>query len=179
MDGPVVMKTADPAIGHRTEVGGVRVGLSTRAEVEAAYRDLSRLAAGVLVQPQLEGVEMVVGGLRDPAFGPVVMTGLGGTAVELVEDITFCLAPVTEGEAIEMMERLRGFPLLSGYRGRPAVAIGELASVIEALSRLMATYPSISEIDLNPVIATPSAAVAVDWKIYIGDATPERQVTIS
>ena len=167
MNGPAVMKTADPSIEHRAEVGGVRVGMTTRDEVVAAYLDLSRLGAAVLVQPQLTGVEMVVGALRDPAFGPVVMTGLGGTVVELLEDVTFALAPVTEEEAVRMIEGLRGFPLLCGYRGRPPVSIEELADVITSVSRLIATYPDVSEIDLNPVIATESGAVAVDWKMYV------------
>ena len=167
--GPVVMKTAEPAIEHRAEVGGVRTGLSTREEVAAASRDLSRLGPTVLVQPQLTGVEMVVGGLRDPVFGPVVMTGLGGTVVELLEDVTFALAPVVFEEAVGMIERLRGFPLLCGYRGRPAASIEEAANVVTAVSRFMASYPDISEVDLNPVMVTESGAVAVDWKVYVGD----------
>ena len=167
--GPVMMKTAEPAIEHRAEVGGVRTGLSTREEVAAASRDLSRLGPTVLVQPQLTGVEMVVGGLRDPVFGPVVMTGLGGTVVELLEDVTFALAPVVFEEAVGMIERLRGFPLLCGYRGRPAASIEEAANVVTAVSRFMASYPDISEVDLNPVMVTESGAVAVDWKVYVGD----------
>ena len=165
--GPVVMKTADPKIEHRADVGGVRVGLSSREEVVGAFRDLSRLGPAVLVQPQLSGVEMVVGGLRDPVFGPVVMTGLGGTVVELLEDVTFALAPVSLEEAMGMIERLRGFPLLCGYRGGPAASIGELAGVITAVGRFIATHPDVSEIDLNPVMVTESEAVAVDWKVYV------------
>ena len=168
VDGPVVMKAADPEIEHRAEVGGVRVGLTTRAEVADAYRDLSRLGPAVLVQPQLSGVETVVGGLRDPAFGPVVMAGLGGTVVELLEDVTFALAPVSIEEAVGMLERLRGFALLRGYRSLPEVDVGLLADLIVGVSRLMATYSIVSEIDLNPVMATATSAVAVDWKMYIG-----------
>ena len=169
LDGPAVMKTAEPFIEHRTEVGGVHVGLSTGEEVAAAYRDLAQLGHQVLVQPQLSGVEMVVGGLRDPAFGPVVMTGLGGTAIELIADVSFALAPVAPAEAMEMVERLHGFPLLSGYRGGPVASIAKLADVITAVGRLMATCPDISEIDLNPVMVTQSDAVAVDWKVYVGE----------
>ena len=170
LGGRVVMKTAEPAIEHRADVGGVHVGLSTRQEVAAAYRDLSRLGSAVLVQPQLTGVEMVVGGLRDPAFGPVVMTGLGGTVVELLQDVTFALAPVTGEEAVRMIEQLRGFPLLCGYRGRPRASIEQLAGVITSSARLMATHADISEIDLNPVMVTESEAVAVDWKMYVEEA---------
>ncbi len=166
--GAVVVKTAEPSIEHRADVGGVHVGLATLEEVADAYRDLSRLGTAVLVQPQLTGVEMVVGGLRDPAFGPVVMTGLGGTVVELLEDVTFALAPVTIEEAVGMIERLQGFPLLCGYRGAPRASIEGLADAITAVGRLMATCPDIGEIDLNPVMVTESEAVAVDWKVYVG-----------
>ena len=109
---------------------------------------------------------MVVGALRDPSFGPTVMTGLGGTAVELLEDVTFALAPVDAEEAIRMIEGLQGFPLLCGYRNLPSADIAALANVISGVSRLIATYPEIGEIDLNPVMATGSDAVAVDWKIH-------------
>ena len=166
--GPTVMKTAEASIPHRTEVQGVRVGLTTRAEVVAAYREMARLGPAVLVQPQLSGEEMVVGGLRDPDFGPVVMTGLGGMAVEVLEDVTFALAPVEPEEAVRMIERLRGYPLLRGYRNRPAADLGALAGVISGVSRLLATHPDAREIDLNPVMVTESHAVAVDWKVYVG-----------
>lgn len=165
--GPTVMKTAEASIYHRTEVEGVRVGLANAAEIAAAYRDMARLGPAVLVQPQVPGSETVVGGLRDPDFGPVVMTGLGGMAVEILEDVTFALAPVGTDEAIGMIERLRGYPLLCGYRNRPAADIGSLASVISGVSRLLATHPEVTEIDLNPVMATEVGAVAVDWKLYV------------
>ena len=168
LDGPVVMKAADPEIEHRADVGGVRVGLSTGAEVADAYRDLSRLGPAVMVQPRLSGVETVVGGLRDPAFGPVVMAGLGGTVVELLKDVTFALAPVSAEEAVGMLERLRGFALLRGYRSRPGADVARLADLIVEVGRLMATYSTISEVDLNPVMATATGAVAVDWKMYVG-----------
>lgn len=166
LDGPVVMKTAGTAVSHRTEVEGVKVGLRGKTGIVAAYRDLARLGPAVLVQPQLSGVEMVVGGVRDPSFGPVVMTGLGGMAVELMEDVTFALAPVGPEEAVRMIDRLRGSPLLHGYRNQPAADVGLLAGVISGVSRLLAAYTEITEVDLNPVMATESGAVAVDWKLY-------------
>ena len=179
---PAVMKTAEATVFHRTEVEGVKVGLTTGADATAAYRDLSRLGPAVLVQPQLSGIEMVVGALRDPDFGPVVMTGLGGTVVELLEDVTFALAPVGVEEATRMIERLSGYPLLRGYRNRPAADIEQLAGVISGVSRLLATYPEVKEIDLNPVIVTESTATAVDWKIYCeprdGPTTAAPSITI-
>ncbi len=168
--GPAVLKTAETSVAHRTELGGVRVGLESPDEIAAAYRDLSRLGPEVLVQPQLSGLEMMVGGLRDPSFGPAVMTGLGGTVVELLQDVTFALAPVTEEEAIGMIERLKGFPLLCGYRNRPPVELGPLAAVIAGVSRLLASHSDIAEMDLNPVMVTETGAIAVDWKIYIAES---------
>ena len=165
--GPVVMKTAAPSVAHRTEAGGVRIGLGTSDEVRQAYRELSALGPDILVQPQLDGVEVVVGAVRDPVFGPVVMAGLGGTMVELLEDVVFALAPVTQSEAIEMLESLAGFPLLAGYRGGPAVDLYALGEVISGVARLAAEHPEVGEIDLNPVMCTESDAVAVDWKLYV------------
>jgi len=161
------MKTAAPSVAHRTEAGGVRIGLATADDIRDAYRDLSELGPEVLVQRQLDGVEVVVGALRDPVFGPVVMAGLGGTMVELLEDVVFALAPVSRDEAIGMLESLAGFPLLAGYRGGPTVDLDKLGEVISATARLAAEHPELSEIDLNPVLCTESGAVAVDWKLYV------------
>lgn len=167
--GGIVMKTAESSISHRTEVGGVRVGLTSEPAVAAAFRDLTRLGPAVLVQPQLAGVEMVVGGLRDPSFGPMVMTGLGGITVELLKDVVFALAPVGVEEAAGMIERLRGNALLRGYRNQPAADIRLIAKVISGVSRIMAAHPEIREIDLNPVMANEERAVAVDWKVYASE----------
>ena len=164
---PVVMKTAVPSVAHRTEVRGVRLDLFTLEELLDAYQGLSRLGPEVLVQPWLEGVEVAVGALSDPVFGPVVMAGMGGTLVELLEDVAFRLAPVTNEEAISMLEGLRGFPLLSGHRGAPAVNLDRLGELIAGVSRLAAEHPELSELDLNPVMATPTSAVAVDWKLSV------------
>jgi len=165
--GPVVVKTAVPSVAHRAEVDGVRMDLSTGDDVRDAYGDLSALGAEVLVQRRLEGVELAVGAVRDPVFGPVVMAGMGGTLVELLEDVAFALAPVGKEEAIRMLESLKGFPLLAGYRGRPAVDLDTLGEAIAGASRLAAEHPELSEVDLNPVMATGTGAVAVDWKLYV------------
>ena len=145
--------------------------LSTGDDVADAYRDLSALGSEVLVQPRLDGVEMAVGAVRDPVFGPVVMAGMGGTMVELLEDVAFALAPVSKMEAIGMLRSLKGFPLLAGYRGRSAVDLDALGEVIAGASRLAAEHPELSEVDLNPVMCTDSDAVAVDWKLYVTHPT--------
>jgi len=119
----------------------------------------------VLVQRQLTGTEVVVGGFRDPSFGPVVMVGLGGIWVEALADVAFALAPLSVEEAADLIGSLRGYRVLSGGRGRPAVDLAALARVVVAAGDLLAAVPRVAALDLNPVLATPDDVVAVDWKI--------------
>ncbi|HEY2220941.1 acetate--CoA ligase family protein [Actinomycetospora sp.] len=159
---PVVVKIASAA--HRTELGGVRVGLSSAEEVRAAADEL--LAHGpVLVQPQLAGVEVAVGAVRDPVFGPVVMAGLGGIWIEVLADVGFALAPLDRADARELLTGLRGYALLTGVRGAGSVDLDALADVIVGAGDALLAAAGVSEIDLNPVLATPGGAVAVDWKL--------------
>jgi acetyltransferase len=159
---PAVVKLA--VAEHRTERGGVRLGLSDAAQVRAAAADL--LPAGdVLVSPQLDGVEVAVGGLRDPAFGPVVMVGLGGIWVEVLADVAFALAPLSVAEARDLLVTLQGHALLTGARGGEPVDLAALAGVVAAVGDLMAAVPQIAAVDLNPVLATSAGAIAVDWKL--------------
>lgn len=172
---PVVMKTASPSIAHRTERGGVRLGLSEPGDISRAFRQLSAMGGPVLVQAELEGVEMVVGGLRDPSFGPVVMVGMGGIGVEVAGDVAFALAPVGPEEVLEMVRSLRGYPLLAGFRGAAPVDARALARVVTSVGTLLIRRPDIVEVDLNPVMVTDREATAVDWKLAAGDTgrTPE------
>lgn len=175
---PVVCKVADPAVNHRTDVGGVRLALSGDVEVARAYDELSRIAAQVLVQPQLAGVEVAVGGVRDGQFGPVVMVGMGGTEVEVHGDVAFALAPVLDSEVVDLVDGLRGAALLRGFRGEPAVDRAALHALVRHTGDLLAAHPEISEIDLNPVLARPDDAVAVDWKITLRpDVDPDTEAT--
>ncbi len=162
--GSTVMKTADPTVAHRTEHGGVALGLDGAAAIRTAF---DRLGGPVIVQPQISGVEVAVGAVRDPAFGPMVMVGLGGTTVELFGDVAFGCAPVDRLEALTLLETLRSFPLLAGFRGAPPCDLDALAGLIADVSRLVTAHPEISELDLNPVIASPDGAVAVDWKVTV------------
>ncbi len=163
---PCVVKLAHAA--HRTELGGVRLDLADADAVRAAATAL--LAQGpVLVQPQLSGVEIAVGAVRDPVFGPVVMVGLGGIWVEILGDVAFAMAPLHRGEARDLLASLRGHPLLTGARGGPAVDLDALAGVVVAAGNLLLTCPDVTELDLNPVLATPDGAVAVDWKVLVDD----------
>jgi acyl-CoA synthetase (NDP forming) len=169
---PVVAKLAGGLHVHKTDAGGVRLGLADDAAVRTAATELRALDEGarVLVQPMLSGTEMVVGALRDPALGPVVMVGFGGVLVEVLRDVAFALAPVTEAEARAAIESLRGVDLLKGVRGRPAADLAALAATVAAASRLIAAVPEVAELDLNPVLAGPDGAVAVDVRIVAAPA---------
>lgn len=167
---PVVAKLVSDRFVHKSDAGGVRLGLADRAAVAAAAEDLLRLDSGgaVLVQAQAAGQEVIVGGFRDPQLGPVVMAGLGGVFVEALADTAFRVAPIDEDEAAEAWRSLRGWPILAGMRGRPAVDLAALAGTLAAASRLLVAVPAIAELDLNPVFVSPEGAVAVDVRIVAG-----------
>lgn len=162
---PAVVKIAEAE--HRTDRDGVRLNIRSRVELHAAAEEmLSRAAGGdVLVQQQIGGVEVIVGALRDPVLGPIVMVGLGGIWVEVFDDIQFALAPIRHDNALALIAQLRAYPLLCGARGTPAVNLDSIADVVVRLAQLCADESSISTITLNPVIATAAGAVAVDWKL--------------
>lgn len=172
---PVVLKIVSPDIEHKTEIGGVLVGVADRKAVEAGYATLIERAAhhrpdakieGVLVAPMAKkGVEVIVGVSRDPVFGPAVMFGLGGVHVEVLKDVTFRLAPFGRDEAKRMIDEIRGRALLSGVRGAPASDVDALADLLVRISEFAAAHADdIETIDLNPVIAWPKGegAVALD-----------------
>lgn len=166
---PVVAKVDHEDIVHKSDVGGVRLGLHDPQALRAAASELLSLAAGaaVLVQHQHEGVELMVGGLRDQEFGAVVLAGLGGVLVETLRDVQLAVAPVDEAYARGMLGALRGAALLGGVRGRPAVDQAAVAGVIAKVSQLMTAHPEIAELDLNPLLASPRGCVAVDWRIRV------------
>ena len=167
---PVVAKVDHPELIHKSDVGGVRLGLDDEAAVRAAVADLLGLAegAGVLLQRQHEGFELLVGGLRDREFGPVVMAGLGGVLVEAWRDVQMAVAPVGEPEAVALLRSLRGAAIFGGLRGSPPVDLGPVADVIVRISDLMVGKPGIAELDLNPVRAGATGCVAVDWRVVTG-----------
>ncbi len=173
LSGPVVMKTGAP-MAHRTEMQGVRLGITEVGEVTDAYQDLAALGKPVLVQPQIRGIEMVVGGLREATFGPVVMVGMGGTAVEVTADVAFALAPIGTEEARAMLESLQGYPLLAGFRGTEPHDVNALAGILASIGDLLTDHPDIVEIDLNPVMVTADQATAVDWKVTAADRASPR-----
>jgi acetyltransferase len=170
---PVAVKVESAAIPHKTEAGGVVLGLRDPAAVRSAVRRVLAGARehapgaaidGVLVQRMAApGTEIVLGLSRDPVFGPIVMVGLGGIFVEVLKDVAFARVPVDEPHAHDMLDRLAGRAILDGARGRPAVDRKALARAIVAISNLALAHPEIRELDVNPVFAGPDGVVAVDW----------------
>jgi acyl-CoA synthetase (NDP forming) len=168
---PVAMKVLSPPVLHKTDSGGVTLDLRDDVAVRRAWADMrQRIPAleSVTIQAMAaHGVETIVGGLQDPQFGPLVMFGLGGTAAELLGDTVVSLAPLTDVRAAEVVRSLRTSPLLLGYRGSAPVDVHALESVLLRVAKLIDDLPAIAELDLNPVIATPSTAIAVDARIRV------------
>lgn len=177
---PVVLKIVSPQIIHKTDVGGVRLNLAGEDQVRQTYREIltkvqaaqpSARLEGVLVQPMaLEGRETILGMTRDPHFGPLLMFGLGGTYVEIFKDVIFRLAPISELWAHRMIQELKGFPILKGYRGEPPADLKAIADCLERLSQLVLDFPQIQELDINPlmVFEQGKGAAVLDARIFIG-----------
>ncbi|MGW7267092.1 acetate--CoA ligase family protein [Streptomyces sp. NPDC054842] len=185
--GPVVLKVVSPDITHKTDAGGVIVGVEGEGEVRTAFAEIVANAGsydpearllGVQVQELLPpGQEVIVGAVTDPTFGKVVAFGLGGVLVEVLKDVTFRLAPVDGGEALSMLDSIRAAEVLRGVRGAPAVDRSALAEQIRRVSRLVTDFPEIAEVDLNPVIATPKGAVAADIRVILAEKAPAERRT--
>jgi acetyl coenzyme A synthetase (ADP forming)-like protein len=175
LGGDVALKALVPGLLHKRDADAVRLGLHGATAVARAARELSsaleaesRQVEGFLVQAMApSGVEMLVGVVADPRFGPVVACGAGGTAVELLGDVQVRLAPVSALEAQQMIHGLRTFALLDGFRGAPPADLGALEDVIVRVGALAAAHPEIVELDLNPVIASPTGAVIVDARVRV------------
>ncbi len=173
---PVAVKVADPDVVHKTDRGLVRVGMRSAPEVVAAVRDfereLGREGGAVLVQPLGAGVEIAVGVVRDPGFGPLVMVAAGGTATDLWDDRAFLLPPVTRQDAARAIRSLRTWPLLDGFRGQPRADSAALEDLVVRLGRLAEDVPQVADVDLNPVLVGPDGCVRVDVKVRLADAVP-------
>lgn len=179
---PLVAKVVSPGVAHKSDLGGVIMGLNSAGEVKIAaarlehrMAELGKPLEGILLQREVQvGVEALVGVTSDPTFGPLLVCGLGGVMVELNRDVAFRLHPVTDIDAVEMLASLRTVRLLDGYRGMPPADRAALIDVIMRVSALVEIVPEMSELDLNPVkILTPGAgAVVVDGRMRIGPAGP-------
>ena len=174
---PVVLKAAGDTIVHKSDGGGVKLSLGSEDEVRRAFAGLSdtfgKRLASVIVQPMVSsGAEMMVGGLNDPAFGPVVMAGSGGVLVELMADTAFAMCPVSGAGANALLEQVRGVARLRGFRGSPALDEKAFSRLIVRVSQLLAACPEIHEMDLNPVMVMASGVVALDARIKVGAKAP-------
>ncbi|MGA1848713.1 MAG: acetate--CoA ligase family protein [Thermoplasmatota archaeon] len=164
---PMVLKAVDRELVHKTEKGGVITGISNEKELRMHYRSLSQISGRVMAMEQVKGTELIIGGIRDPVFGPVVMFGLGGVMVEALEDIVFRVAPLSRSEAVGMISSIRGIELLRGFRNAPRVDIGELSGLLMSLGDLLIRNPGIAEIEINPLFATDWGLIAVDSRIRL------------
>jgi acyl-CoA synthetase (NDP forming) len=179
---PVALKASAPSLVHKTDDGGVRLGLDGADAVRAAAGEIEEALTragyrldGLVVQPMAPaGVELIVGVVHDPSFGPVLACGAGGTNAELISDIAVRITPVTDVQAREMVRALRTFPLLDGYRGAPLSDLAAIENVLLRVSAMVEAHPEIVELDCNPVIAGPDGAVIVDARVRVEDVAPPR-----
>lgn len=184
---PVVLKVMSPEVVHKSDAGGVKLDLKGPDDVRRAFGEILEAfrdeeVVGVAVQKMAKpGTEAIVGVTRDPTFGPILMFGLGGIFVEILQDVSLRSIPITESDADEMIKEIKGHPLLQGYRGRSA-DIAALKRLLMQISDLVVKHPEIAEMDLNPVFLYPEGYKVVDARIIIGDvpetvekATPKIQ----
>jgi hypothetical protein len=176
---PVALKTASPAVAHKSDVGGVRLGLAGEAELRAAWAELAAaLGPATLVAAMAPpGVELALGVVRDPQFGPLVMVAAGGVLVELLRDRRFALAPLGQRAAAAMLDRLAVRSLLDGVRGAAPADLDAVAAAVARLSVLAADLgEELDALDVNPLIAGPDGCVAVDALVLpAGPAAPPRR----
>ncbi len=166
---PMAAKVSSSKITSKTDAKGIRLGIKNEDELKNAVNELSGIenAEGVLVEEMApEGLEVIVGGILDKQFGPVVMFGLGGVFVELYKDVAFALAPLKEKDALWLIQQIKGYKLIEGYRGKPAVDKDALIKVILAVSEIMAAG-NVEEIDLNPIALYPQGAIILDAKMSV------------
>lgn len=177
---PVALKVVSPDILHKTDVGGVALGLMDAQAVRRAFAEVQANAraanstadvrGALIAKMAAPGPEVIIGVTRDPQFGPAIMFGLGGIFVEVYKDVSFRLPPLTEADALEMIREIKGLPILTGFRGRPPCDLQAITRCILAVSRLIEGRPDVEELDLNPILAYPTGCLVVDAKIVISTA---------
>jgi len=174
---PVVLKISSPNVIHKSDIGGVITGIQNPQEVKKAYIKItsnlrnksdSFKLRGILVQEMVpEGYEVIIGATRDKQFGPVVMFGLGGVFVEVLNDVSFRIVPFSSEEALEMIKETKAFKVLKGFRDRKTVDMKVLAKILTQTGNIMIDFPEINEIDINPLIINEKNMVAVDARIIL------------
>ncbi len=178
---PVVLKVSSSDISHKSDAGGVKVGLKDKSEVEKAYREIMASARkkfpkanieGISVQSMARpGVEIIIGMYKDAQFGPVLMFGLGGIFVEVLKDVSFRIVPLARRDAGEMIKEIKGYILLQGYRGQESANIPYLEDLLLKISDFVEQTPGLKEIDLNPIFAYKDGSVVVDARIVLDEDT--------
>ena len=176
---PLVMKIVSPDIMHKTDIGGIKMNIGNLLQVRASYKDIicnvrenkpeARINGILLCKQAPKGVEVIVGMIRDPQFGPTVMFGLGGIFTEILKDVTFRVCPVERTDIEEMLTEIQGIKMLQGYCGQPRCDVNSIIDIILQISRLALDYPIIKEIDLNPIIVYEKGALVVDAKIFLNN----------
>lgn len=174
---PVALKILSPDIIHKSDVGGVEIGMKGDEDVRGSYSRIienvkknspQARILGIIVQEMAPpSTEVIVGAIKDPQFGPVVMFGLGGIFVEVLKDVAFRVVPFMENEALEMISEIKAYPILKGYRNTPPADTRAIADILLNTSRLMTDHGTIKEIDLNPILVYEKGAKAVDTRIII------------
>jgi acyl-CoA synthetase (NDP forming) len=177
---PVVLKVSSVDITHKSDAGGVKVNLKNKVEVENAFDEIMQSCKtavpaakieGVSVQPMGKpGIEVIIGVIKDPSFGPTIMFGLGGVFVEVLKDVAFRIIPIEESDAFDMINEIKGKKLLEGYRGQEPADVACLQQMLVKLSDFVNETPEIQEIDMNPVFAYKDGAVVVDARIILSAA---------
>ena len=174
---PVVLKIVSPDVIHKFDVGGVILNLKASSEIREAYKKIlnnvekhkpKAKISGILVQEMApESTEIIIGATKDPQFGPALMFGLGGIFVEVLKDVTFRIAPITEEDAREMITEVKAYPILKGYRNQPPADIDTIIQILVNTSRLVMDHQEIKELDLNPVMVYEKGAKTVDARIIL------------
>ncbi len=169
---PIAAKVVSPAVVHKTEVQGVSLGIDSQEKLQEFYRKMSILPefAGILVEEMVEGEELIVGATIDYQFGPTVLFGIGGTAVEVYKDVALRMAPLAPEDMSSMLQELKGGKLLAGYRGKEPIKFSALTEVLLSFSDLlMDIAPFIESIDLNPLLCSAQGCVVADARIILAD----------
>lgn len=174
---PIVMKIVSPDIIHKTEAGGVKVGIKDEKEAKTAYQDIiykvkkykkEAKISGVIAYSMIpQGTEIIIGMMKDPCFGPTIMFGLGGIFVEILKDISFRILPLEERDAEEMISEIKGYQILKGIRGETPKDVKSIRDVLMKISQLVMENPEIKEIDLNPVFVFNEGLRVVDARMIL------------
>jgi len=175
---PLAMKVVSPDIIHKSDAGGIKLGLNNHEDIKTAFKEIVTNAekvvekkniVGTLISPMAKkGQECIIGMIRDAQFGPVIMFGLGGIFVEVLKDVSFRVAPLAAEDIDEMVKEIKGYTILTGIRGEKPKDIDAIQDILARLSEIVIDNPEIKEIDLNPVIVHEKGASIVDSRVIIG-----------